>query len=107
VAFSHFQSKKLDEWNEHMLNPSPISPMVDVIKQEVSQSGNNFYHQGHDQEFQVSGAPWSHMVPVSSSPRSNVASFSSDNLLDFTYNKEDHRKNQLPDHTSEVTLMFL
>ncbi|XP_027908390.1 transcription factor bHLH68-like isoform X2 [Vigna unguiculata] len=102
VAFSHFQSKKLDEWNEHMLNPSPINPMVDVIKQEVSQSGS-FFHQGHDQEFQVSGAPWSHMVPVSSSPRSSVvASFSSNNLLDFTYNKEDHRKNQLPpDHTSE------
>jgi len=78
--------------------------MVDVIKQEVSQSGS-FFHQGHDQEFQVSGAPWSHMVPVSSSPRSSVvASFSSNNLLDFTYNKEDHRKNQLPpDHTSEVT----
>ncbi|XP_014515780.1 transcription factor bHLH68 isoform X2 [Vigna radiata var. radiata] len=102
VAFSHFQSKKLDEWNEHMLNPSPINPMVDVIKQEVSQSGS-FFHQGHDQEFQVSGAPWSHMLPVSSSPMSSVvASFSSsNNLLDFTYNKEDHRKNQLPDHTSE------
>ncbi|KAK8465105.1 hypothetical protein PHAVU_010G147600 [Phaseolus vulgaris] len=98
VAFSHFQSKKLDEWNEHMLNQSHINPMVDVIKQEVAQSGN-FYH--HDQEFQVSGAPWSHMVPVSSSPRSSVASFSSDNLLDSPYNKEDHRKNQLPDHTSE------
>lgn len=103
VAFSHFQSKKLDEWNEHMLNQSHINPMVDVIKQEVAQSGN-FYH--HDQEFQVSGAPWSHMVPVSSSPRSSVASFSSDNLLDSPYNKEDHRKNQLPDHTSEVRPMF-
>eukprot|EP00256_Glycine_max_P063349 XP_014633139.1 transcription factor bHLH68 isoform X4 [Glycine max] len=100
VAFSHFQSKKLDEWNEQMLNPSSIVPMADVIKQEVSQSGN-LYHHGHDQEFQVSGAPWSHMVPVSSSPRSSVASFSSNNLLDFTYNKTDHRKNQLPDHTSE------
>ncbi|KAG5008718.1 hypothetical protein JHK87_017233 [Glycine soja] len=60
VAFSHFQSKKLDEWNEQMLNPSSIVPMADVIKQEVSQSGN-LYHHGHDQEFQVSGAPWSHM----------------------------------------------
>lgn len=84
-----------------MLNiPSPIVPMPDVIKQEVSQSGS-LYHHGHDQEFQVSGAPWSHMVPISSSPRSSVASFSSNNLLDFTYNKTDHRKNQLPD-TSEV-----
>lgn len=101
IAFSPFQSKKLDEWNDQMLNiPSPIVPMPDVIKQEVSQSGN-LYHHGHDQEFQVSGAPWSHMVPVSSSPRSSVASFSSNNLLDFTYNKTDHRKNQLPD-TSEV-----
>ncbi|KAL2338055.1 hypothetical protein Fmac_012501 [Flemingia macrophylla] len=102
VAFSHFQSKKLDGWDEHMLNPSPVSPMADVIKQEVSQSGN-LYHHGHDQEFQVSGAPWSHnMVPVSSSsPRSSVASLSSNNFLDFTYNKTDHRKNQLPDHTSE------
>lgn len=82
-----------------------MDPMVDVIKQEVSQSGNLYHHHhhGHDHEFQVSGAPWSHMVPVSSSPRSSVASFSSDNnnLLDFTYNKTDHRKNQL---TSEVII---
>ncbi|KAK7349193.1 hypothetical protein VNO77_06367 [Canavalia gladiata] len=103
VAFSHFQSKKLDNWDEHILNPSSIVPMVDVIKQEVSQSGNNLYHHGHDQDFQVSGAPWSHMVPVSSSPRSSVTTSlsSNNNLLDFTYNKVDHRKNQLPDHTSE------
>ncbi|KAK7294216.1 hypothetical protein RJT34_17103 [Clitoria ternatea] len=107
VAFSHFQSKKLDNWDEHILNQSPIVPMVDVIKQEVSQSGNNLYHHGHDhnQEFQVSGAPWSHMVAVSS-PRSSASSLNSNNnnnnLLDFTYNKvADHRKNQLPDHTSE------
>ncbi|XP_027344552.1 transcription factor bHLH68-like isoform X2 [Abrus precatorius] len=102
VAFSHFQSKKLDNWDEHILNPSPIVHMADVIKQEVSQSGS-LYHHGHDQEFQVSGAPWSHMVAVSSSPRSSVTSLSSNNnnLLDFTYNKTGHRKNQFLDHTSD------
>ncbi|KAJ1388761.1 Myc-type, basic helix-loop-helix [Sesbania bispinosa] len=109
VAFSdNFQSKKLENWDEHnILNHH--SPIVDVIKQEVSQSGNYLlYSHGHGhEEFQVSGSTaWSHMVPVSSSPRSSVTtSFSSNsnNLLDFTYNKApaDHRKNQLPDHISE------
>ncbi|XP_061367546.1 transcription factor bHLH68-like [Gastrolobium bilobum] len=102
LGLSHFQSKKLENWDEHIFNPSTIVPInVDVIKQEVPQSGNNLYHHRHE-EFQVSGAgsSWSHILPVSS-PRSSVPSFNSNNLLEFTYNKADHRKNQLPDHKSE------
>ena len=100
LGFSHFQSKKLENWDDHhILNPSPRVPIVDVIKQEVSQSGNLYGH-GHE-EFQASGSTWSHMVPVAS-PRSSVTSLSSNNLLDFTYNKADHRKNQIPYGTSEV-----
>lgn len=103
VAFSHFQPKKMENWDEHIINTSSMVPLVDVIKHEVSRSGNNIYHPGHG-EFQVPGASWSNMVTVSSPRSSSVTSLSSNNLLDFTYNnKVDHRKiNQLPDHTSEV-----
>ncbi|XP_057454341.1 transcription factor bHLH68-like [Lotus japonicus] len=102
VAFSHFQPKKMENWDEHIINTSSMVPLVDVIKHEVSRSGNNLYHPGHG-EFQVPGATWSNMVTVSSPRSSSVTSLSSNNLLDFTYNnKVDHRKiNQLPDHTSE------
>ena len=38
AGFSHFQSKKLDEWNEQIINPSSIIPMADVIKQQYVNS---------------------------------------------------------------------
>ncbi|XP_027341982.1 transcription factor bHLH68-like [Abrus precatorius] len=101
LGFSHFQPKKFENWDAQILNTPSRVPILDVIKQEVSQSGNLYGH-GRE-EFQASGptdSSWSHMVPVSS-PRSCVTSLSSNNMLNFTYNKGDHRKNQLPDQTSE------
>ncbi|OIW17082.1 hypothetical protein TanjilG_20186 [Lupinus angustifolius] len=92
VRFSHFQSR------DHN---------VDLIKQEGSQSVNFYSHDGHHNEefLQDSGAGscWSHMVQVSNnSPNLNVTTnLSSNNLLDFTYNKVDHRHNQLENHTSQ------
>ncbi|KAK7255422.1 hypothetical protein RIF29_28831 [Crotalaria pallida] len=110
VGFSHFETKKFENWDDHILNQSARVPNDDVImKQEIYQSSNLYGHggHGHNGEFhhQASGIgpSWSHMVPVSNSPRSSVTSLGSSNLLDFTRNKAaDHRNNQLAaDHTSE------
>ncbi|KAK7325164.1 hypothetical protein VNO77_29296 [Canavalia gladiata] len=103
LGFSHFQPKKSENWDVQILNTPSRVPILDVIKQQVSQSGNLYGHGREEFEASVqAGSPWSHMVPVSS-PSSCVTSFSSNNIniLDFTYNKTDHRKNQLPDQTSE------
>ncbi|XVF86660.1 hypothetical protein PTKIN_Ptkin18bG0059900 [Pterospermum kingtungense] len=100
---SHFQPKKLEIWENQMLNPSPRVPVVDV-KQEVTQTSNLYDH--GDDEFQASRpaatalAAWSQIVPVSS-PRSCITSLSS-NTLDFSYNKPANGSNAQPlDHSSE------
>nr|KYP54249.1 Transcription factor bHLH68 [Cajanus cajan] len=98
LGFSHFQPKN---WDVQFLNTASRVPILDVIKQEVSQRGNLYDH--GLEEFQASGpagSSWSHMVPVSS-PGSCVTSLSSNNILDFTYNKSDHRNNLLQDQISE------
>ncbi|XVF24949.1 hypothetical protein REPUB_Repub13aG0171800 [Reevesia pubescens] len=97
----HYQPKKLENWENQILTPSPPRvPVVDV-KQEVTQNSNLYGHV--DDEFQASrAAAWSQMMPVSSSPRSCITSLSS-NMLDFSYNKvADHGSNTQPlDHSSE------
>ncbi|KAL2332357.1 hypothetical protein Fmac_019938 [Flemingia macrophylla] len=101
LGFSHFQPRKLENWDAQFLNTASRVPILDVIKQEVSQRSNLYDH--GSEEFQSSGpaaSSWPHMVPVSS-PGSCVISLSSNNILDFTYNKSDHRKNLLQDHVSE------
>ncbi|CAL5199911.1 unnamed protein product [Lathyrus oleraceus] len=102
LGFDHFQPKNTENWDVQILNPSSRAPFMDVIKHEASQS-ENFYNQGHHEEFNTSGlgSSWSHMVPVSSPSSHVTTSLSSDNILDFTYNKLDHSKNQLPDQISE------
>ncbi|KAG4955409.1 hypothetical protein JHK85_041789 [Glycine max] len=82
--------KKLENWNVQDLNTASRVPFLDVIRQQVSQRGNLYDH----------GPSWSHMVPVSS-PVSCVTSFSSNNILDFTYNKSDHRRNLQQDQISK------
>lgn len=105
LGFNHFQPKNSENWDVQIMNPSSRVPFMDIIKHEVSQ-GENFYGQQghHHEEFHANsgslGSSWSHMVPVSS-PSSHITSLSSDNILDFTYNKADHSKNQLPDQISE------
>lgn len=96
-GLSHFQPKKLDNWEDQILNPPPRVPVVADVKQEVSQSSNLYGH--GDEEFQAPRPAWSPVMPVSS-PRSCVTNLSS-NMLDFSYNKADGR-NQNPDQSSEV-----
>ncbi|KAF8388954.1 hypothetical protein HHK36_025637 [Tetracentron sinense] len=94
-VLSHFQTKKLENWQEQVLYSSQGVPVVDV-KQEVSESG---YVYGHEtEEFQAARPTWSQIMPASS-PRSCVTSFSS-NMLDFSNSKVDGR-HQLQDHSSE------
>ncbi|KAK9281231.1 hypothetical protein L1049_004126 [Liquidambar formosana] len=91
---SQFQSKKLENWEDQILNPSTARvPVVDV-KQELSQSGNLYGH--GDEEFHAS---WSQIMPVSS-PGSCVTSLGT-NILDFSHNKPDVRNQHHPDHSSE------
>ncbi|KAA8540391.1 hypothetical protein F0562_024690 [Nyssa sinensis] len=98
-GLSHFQCKRLENWEDQILKPSLRAPVVDVnLKQEVAQSSQLYGHHGDDYEFQACKPSWSQVMPVSS-PRSCVTSLSS-NILDFSYNKADGR-NQHPDHSSE------
>ncbi|XP_022720894.1 transcription factor bHLH68-like [Durio zibethinus] len=97
---SHFQQKKLEIWENQILNPSPRVPVIDV-KQEVTQNSNLYGHGDH--EFQASrpAAAWSQITPVSS-PRSSITSLLSSNMFDFYHNKEaDGSKTQPLDHSSE------
>ncbi|OIW17148.1 hypothetical protein TanjilG_21125 [Lupinus angustifolius] len=93
VGFSHFQSKKFENWDDHILNPSTRDLNVDLVKQEGYQSVNVYEHANNEEFHQAFGAGlhWSHIVQASNnSPSSNLTSLSSTNLLDFTYNNADH-----------------
>ena len=100
-GLSHFQPKKLEIWENQILNPSPRVSVADV-KQELTQNSNLYGH--GDEEFQASraaAAAWSQIMPVSS-PRSCITSLNS-NMLDFAYNKAADGTNTEPlDHSSEV-----
>lgn len=114
-TLSHFQPKgRLENWEEdQILIPQyPRAPVVDFIKQESnSQNSINLCNNPHgDEEFQLapSSRPvWSpvQIMPVSS-PRSCVTSLSNNNILDFTYNKADNKRNQHAVHSSEVRKNF-
>ncbi|KAK7335930.1 hypothetical protein VNO80_28070 [Phaseolus coccineus] len=103
LGFIDFQPKKLGNWDFQILNTaSGVSNNFDVLKQENSQRGN-WYEHGRE-EFEASDpadSSWSRMVPVSSPGSSCVSSISGNNILDFTYNNSEHRKNLLQDQTSE------
>uniref|UniRef100_A0A2N9FBA3 BHLH domain-containing protein n=1 Tax=Fagus sylvatica TaxID=28930 RepID=A0A2N9FBA3_FAGSY len=76
---NHFQAKKLENWEDHILNQSPRVPIItDVIKQEVSQN-SNLYGLGDHEEFQAPLTPrpppaWSQQIMPISSSRSCVTS---------------------------------
>ncbi|KAG6665248.1 transcription factor bHLH68-like isoform X1 [Carya illinoinensis] len=98
-GLSYLQNKKLENWEEQILNPSPRVPVLDVIlKQEVSQN-NNFYGHGEEEFHAPRSSAWSQIMPVSS-PRSYVTSSTNNHIFDFSYNKVKGR-NQHPDHPSE------
>jgi len=101
-GMSQFQAKRLENWEDQILNPSPSISVVADVKQEVSHNSNLYGH--GDEDFQAPrSAAWPQVMPVSS-PRSCVTSISSTNILDFSYNKADGA-NQHPDQTSEVRYM--
>ena len=104
LGFIDFQPKKLGNLDVQILNTaSGVSNSFDALKQENCERGNLYEH-GRE-EFQASDpadSSWSHMVPVSSPGSSCVSSISGNNILDFTYNNAEHRKNLLQDQTSEV-----
>ncbi|KAL2321298.1 hypothetical protein Fmac_030267 [Flemingia macrophylla] len=88
-VMGQFQAKKLENWEDQMLNQAPNASLVDV-KQENSV---NSYVYGHgNEELQSSKPSWS---PAESC----VTSFSS-NMLDFSNNKTDARPPP-PDRSSE------
>lgn len=95
-GLSHFQPKKLENWEDQILN---TSRGIDVKQELISQNGNLQYVHGHgDDEFQAAraAAAWPQMMPVSS-PRSCVTSLSTNNnILDFSYNKQEAATNNHP-----------
>lgn len=99
-GMNHFQTKKLENWEEQVLhqatNPPPPSSVVD-IKQE--NSGTSYMYGHGNEEFQANKQTWSQIIPASS-PKSCVTSFSS-NMLDFSGKKSDAKHPQ-PDRSSEV-----
>ncbi|GMN50569.1 hypothetical protein TIFTF001_019720 [Ficus carica] len=104
---SHFQVKKLENWEEQMLSSTttqaPNASVADVKQEHSSASGGYVYghHGSAEDQFQAVAKPpsgggannWSPhhqmMASTQSSPKSCVTSFSS-NMLDFS-NKPDHR----------------
>ncbi|XP_052182926.1 transcription factor bHLH68-like isoform X2 [Diospyros lotus] len=95
VGLSHFQSKKLENWEDQILinNPSLGVPIVDV-KQEVVQSSPVLYGNGDD-EFQQALPSWSKVAVTTINNNNN-----SNNILDFS-NCKRGGKNQHADHSSE------
>ncbi|KAG8643409.1 hypothetical protein MANES_11G037000v8 [Manihot esculenta] len=96
-GLSHFQPKKLENWEDPILNPYSRVPVVADVKQEIPQNSNLYGH--GDEEFQqLRPTTWPQVMPVSS-PRSCITTLSS-NILDFSYNKPCVRS-QHPDQSSE------
>ncbi|KAM1714452.1 hypothetical protein ACFX11_025304 [Malus domestica] len=119
-TLSHnFQPKsRLESWEEDQIlitqyprAPLPPHGVDNIIKQEAnSQNSINLLGSSPhgDEEFQLQALSscrpvWSPVqtMPVSS-PRSCVTSLSNtNNILDFSYNKTDNKRNQHADHSSE------
>ncbi|KAF5739161.1 Basic helix-loop-helix DNA-binding superfamily protein isoform 1 [Tripterygium wilfordii] len=106
----HFQPRRLENWDDQILNYHPSPRMVPVdhdhVKQEISKN-SNFYSYGED-EFQATrpAAAWSQQVmPVVSSPMSCVTSLSSNNnILNFSYDKANrHPADQSSECNSTAT----
>ncbi|XP_011010531.1 PREDICTED: transcription factor bHLH68-like isoform X1 [Populus euphratica] len=98
-GLSQFQPKKLENWEDQILNPSPSISLDADVKQEVSHNSNLYGH--GEEDFQAARpTAWPQAMPVSS-PRSCVTSLSSStSILDFSYNKADGAS-QHPDQSSE------
>ncbi|CAK9174574.1 unnamed protein product [Ilex paraguariensis] len=101
---SPFRHLKLENWEDHIMNPPIRVPVVDV-KREAARSSQLYGHK--DDEFQASRHSWSSKVMPVSSPRSCITS-SNSNVLDFSSKKADGKsRNQHPDHSSECNSTVL
>lgn len=105
-GLSHFQNKKLENWEDQILNPSPRVPVIDVtIKQEVAQN-NDLCGRGEENFHAPRSSAWSQIMPVSS-PRSYATSFSNNHIFNSSYNKVKGR-NQHPSEVREICfILFL
>lgn len=121
---SHFQVKKLEDWEDHhhhhqMLSTQASNASVVDVKQENSAG----YVYGHGSpEFQakpVGGGAWlshQHQIIMASnsnisSPKSSCVTSFSSNMLDFSnISKADHHATThppvLPDRSSEVIFIY-
>lgn len=118
-----FQSKKLEDWEEEILNSNNNNNTqhpVDVKKEHSAQASSYVYGHGggssggggvggDDYQLMAQKQNWSPMIPASS-PQSCVTSFSS-NMLDFSNNNNnslaDHSRPRHPpqlDRSSEVSI---
>ncbi|XP_044496047.1 transcription factor bHLH68-like isoform X2 [Mangifera indica] len=100
VNLNHLQPKKLENYENQIINPSLRTPVCDV-KQVVTEISNLYGHGGA--EFQApTPTNWPQIMPVSS-PRSCVTSLNTD-ILNFSSTEADgnnNNNNQNPDHSSE------
>ncbi|KAL0333885.1 UNVERIFIED_CONTAM: Transcription factor [Sesamum angustifolium] len=99
-GLSHMQAKKLENWEQQLLNHTSNSCAVDTVKQENSAS--SYTYGPGNVEFQPAKPTncWSHQIFSASSPKSCVTTLSN-NMLDFSPKSSD-LKQPHQDPSSEV-----
>ncbi|KAK6912041.1 hypothetical protein RJ641_024134, partial [Dillenia turbinata] len=102
ICSSQFQSKKLENWEDHILNSSTLrapSGGDHNVKEEVSLYSYTSHGDHHQDEFRASKSTnWSQIMQVSS-PRSCVTSLGT-NMLDFSNNNnKSNGRNQHQDQS--------
>ncbi|KAK4391685.1 Transcription factor [Sesamum angolense] len=87
-GLSHMQAKKLENWEQQLLNHTSNSCAVDTVKQENSAS--SYTYGPGNVEFQPAKPTncWSHQIVSASSPKSCVTTLSN-NMLDFSPKSSD------------------
>ncbi|KAJ6348214.1 hypothetical protein OIU76_004645 [Salix suchowensis] len=98
-GLSQLQPKKLGNWEDQILNPSPNISLDADIKQEVSHNSSLYGHVEEDFQ-EARPTTWPQAMPVSSTRSCVTSSSSCTSILDFSYNKADGT-NQNPDQSSE------
>ncbi|KAL7259984.1 hypothetical protein ACSBR1_005779 [Camellia fascicularis] len=100
LSLTHIQTKKLENWEQQLLQQAPNAPSVE-IKQENSPCSYVYGHGNANVDYQTTAKPtWSQMM-ISSYPKSCVTThLSNTNMLDFSNKKSDGR-HPPPDRSSE------
>ncbi|KAK3210679.1 hypothetical protein Dsin_015385 [Dipteronia sinensis] len=103
VDMGHFQSKKLENWeDQQILHQTSSGGSIVNVKQE-NPAANSFVYGHANEDLQAAAAKsatWSQLMPATS-PKSSciTTSFSSTNMLDFSTNMSDGR-HPPPDRSS-------